>query len=588
MGAVYIGRPTEGEPGETFVAVKRAHAHLLEDATFREMFVAEARLASRIRHPHVVGVRDVDESDGELLLVMDYIEGASFAELLSASHKQGRRLPGSVGVRILLDAALGLHAAHSVRDEAGRPLGIVHRDVSPHNVLVGVDGLSRIVDFGVAKAIDHEGTNTQSGVLKGKAAYMAPEYLNGRRASPRSDVFSLGIVAWEGLSSRRLFRGEDELETMHKILDPEPAPRLSEVVDIDAELDAIVAKALEKDRLKRYASAREFADALELAARELDLVATPAEVGALVDSLVGEQLDSTRQLLQQSLESSGERRVSRRRADETATVLAPRGLGSTVVVTEPSAATIDLATKVDRPIAATAIPPTLQSAQSPPTGDKGPGGSAFPTLQMAAVEGAVQPPTVPLGQVASLRSTVQMAPPVMPLLRQPVNAGSSPAIDQALFQPTPAQLYRAPVIRLPTHGSLAAMPVSTARPSTSIAPFIVAAGGLVALGLVAVFVIRSHAAPSPLPASEPSAIHPETAASNGTRAQPTSSVTPAVTTEAATDVPTAAVNSAAALPSSVPSTSGSPSPRSTGGRATGVPDRFDPSSFKPKKNPYGP
>ncbi|MFO0611228.1 MAG: protein kinase [Polyangiaceae bacterium] len=318
MGAVYVGRARRESGGAPLVAVKRAHAHLLEDPVFRKMFVAEARLAARIRHPNVVGVSDIDESDGELLIVMDYVEGASLSDLLASAQRASRRLPPAVAIRIALDAIEGLHAAHSARDDAGRLLGIVHRDVSPHNVLVGADGVARIVDFGVAKAIDHEGTNTQSGVLKGKAAYMAPEYLKGKIASPRSDVFSMGIVAWEGITCKRLFRSEDEVETMQRILDDAPAPLVSDVAFVDPSIDAVIARALEKDPARRYASAADFARELEAAARTLDCIAAPAEVGVVMEAYLGEDLAARRALVNEALDALGDRTIARRRAPESA------------------------------------------------------------------------------------------------------------------------------------------------------------------------------------------------------------------------------------------------------------------------------
>jgi len=318
MGAVYVGRSTDSS--ETLVAIKRAHEHLLGDGGFREMFLAEARLASRIQHPNVVAVLDVAEDDGEVLMVMEYVEAAPLSDLLGACLDRRRRLPMAVTIRIVLDAAAGLHAAHTVRDERGRVLGMIHRDVSPQNVLVGLDGISRIVDFGVAKAIEHEGTNTQSGVLKGKAAYMAPEYLDNRSASPQSDVFSLGVVAWEALAMRRLFRESDEVATMQRILSPTPAPRLSEAVSIDAAVETAIARALAKEPSARYASARDFAAALEHAAKRADLIASAAEVGAVVDSIQGAELRAAKAIIEDSLEASSTR-LTRRRSEVRASAV---------------------------------------------------------------------------------------------------------------------------------------------------------------------------------------------------------------------------------------------------------------------------
>jgi eukaryotic-like serine/threonine-protein kinase len=299
MGAVYLA--TRRGTREPLYAIKRAHSHLLEEPPFRKMFVAEAELALKIQHPHAIGVRAVDESDGELLLVMDYFEGSSLGELIAAANERKVRLPTGVVLRIILDAARGLDAAHRLADEHGRPLGIVHRDVSPQNVLVGVGGASAIVDFGIAKAVAVETTRTATETLRGKYSYMAPEYLENRSATPMTDVFSLGIVAWEALTQRRLFKSDDEIATLRAIASADPAPELADLLPIDPTLSAIVARSLAKDPRERYASAREFADALEARATAIELIATRGEVAATMKRLLGEGLETRRALIEEAL-----------------------------------------------------------------------------------------------------------------------------------------------------------------------------------------------------------------------------------------------------------------------------------------------
>lgn len=299
MGAVYLGL-RKGTTGP-LLAIKRPHAHLTEEPSFRKMFVAEARLASLIRDPNVVGVRDVLEADGELLMVMDYVEGVTLAELVTAANDQGHRVPISVVVRVLVDAARGLHAAHEMCGADGRPLNIVHRDVSPQNIMIGGDGRAAIVDFGVAKALSEESTKTASEVLKGKMAYMAPEYVTDRKATRASDVFGLGVVAWEAIANRRLWKGEDDLETMRRLTDATPAPMLSDLTAIDVNVAAIVARAVVKAPEKRFLSAKDFADALEANARRADLYASPSEVAASLTLLLGPALRERQRLVQGAL-----------------------------------------------------------------------------------------------------------------------------------------------------------------------------------------------------------------------------------------------------------------------------------------------
>jgi serine/threonine protein kinase len=299
MGAVFLG--TRRGTREPLYAIKRAHAHLLEEPEFRKMFTAEAQLALQIQHPHAIGVRAVDESDGELLLIMDYFEGSSLGELLTAADASGSKLPTGVVLRIVLDAARGLDAAHRLTNAHGQPLGIVHRDISPQNILVGVGGVSAIVDFGVAKAAAVEATRTATEILKGKTAYMAPEYLKERVANPQTDVFSLGVVAWEALANRRLFKREDEVATLQAIAGAEPAPMLVDIMPFDATLSAILARALVKGPRQRYLSARDFADALEARATAAELLATRGEVAAAMKRLMGETLEERRSLVESAL-----------------------------------------------------------------------------------------------------------------------------------------------------------------------------------------------------------------------------------------------------------------------------------------------
>lgn len=303
MGTVYVGRVRGPMGFSRLVAIKRAHPHLADDPQFSQMLMDEAKLASRITHPHVVAVLDVERvRDGvgvkerkELRLVMDYVEGATFAELTALAQARSGRIPPGVAVRVVLDAAAGLQAAHDLTDESGEPLGIVHRDVSPHNVLVGVDGMARVSDFGIAKATVRPG-DTTSGALKGKLSYMAPEYVEKNALDARSDVFSLAVVAWEALANKRLFKGENELATLQMVATTD-APALSTVAPELSVLDDVLSIGLSRDPNRRFSSARAFANALESEARQHGLVASHAEVGELVRGLVKDTLDERRAMI---------------------------------------------------------------------------------------------------------------------------------------------------------------------------------------------------------------------------------------------------------------------------------------------------
>ena len=304
MATVFVGA-LKGPLGfQQLVAIKRPHEHLLEHASFREALVAEARLASRIHHANVVDVRDIEIVGGSIQLVMDYVEGAALGQLIAAAGRKGKRLPPGVVLRIALDACAGLSAVHDLTDEDGRPLGLVHRDVSPQNILVGLDGVARITDFGVATAEEMSRTPTTQGTLKGKLGYMAPEYIRGRRPDRRADVFALGVVIWEALSGRRLFKGTNEGETMDRVLHEAAPPVGEDVIEIGGALDAILARALEKDPDVRFGSAEELQAALEETARRAGLVATHAEVAREVREAVGELLERRRKEVRARQEST--------------------------------------------------------------------------------------------------------------------------------------------------------------------------------------------------------------------------------------------------------------------------------------------
>ena len=262
MASVYLGR-TRGPGGfERLVALKVMHDHIRHDPAFSAMFLDEARLAARIRHPNVVPTLDVAE-DGRYI-VMEYVEGASLHAILSRLRKRGETIPLPIALRIFVDALSGLHAAHELADAAGKPLNIVHRDVSPHNILVGVDGTSRITDFGIAHA-EARITSTRGGEIKGKLPYMAPEQLQDEDLDRRTDVYAAGCVLWEVLVGERLFRGGSEAAVACAILaGAERSPRQAGA-DVPASLDAACMQAL-GSRQSRFLTALAFSEAVERAA----------------------------------------------------------------------------------------------------------------------------------------------------------------------------------------------------------------------------------------------------------------------------------------------------------------------------------
>lgn len=287
MATVHIGR-LRGRGGFTrTVAIKQLRANYANDPEFRPMFVDEARLSARVTNLNVVSTLDVvEEEGGELFLVLDYVRGASLGQLLSRARKANVPVPVPIAVAIFSDALKGLHSAHETKDDSGSLVDLVHRDISPENILVGTDGSSRVLDFGIAKAVGRL-QNTREGVVRGKIAYMAPEQFQGS-ASRRTDVYATAVVMWETLVGETLFAADDHGKTLEAILSRTVQRPSKKRPEIPRELDRVVLRGLEHDPQLRFSSAREMAVAIESAAPR----ATTSEVGAWVESLAADILSS--------------------------------------------------------------------------------------------------------------------------------------------------------------------------------------------------------------------------------------------------------------------------------------------------------
>lgn len=294
MASVHLARRTEEGRAPGVVAIKRLHPHLLRDQTFVTMLLDEARIASRIDHPNVVRVIDVVRADRELLLVMDYVHGASLHELVRAATKRSMPIPIAVSVRIAVDVLQGLHAAHGAMGEDGRPLELVHRDVSPHNVLVGVDGTARLTDFGVAKAVGRL-QSTRDGGIKGKLAYMPPEQLSGGHVDARTDVYATAVMLWEAIAGRPLFPAVTEAELYTLVMMGNIVPLRTIAPNTPRALDDAIMRALARDPGRRPPSAEAFAEALA----DVIAPADPAAVAACVNGLASEALSQRAALVVQ-------------------------------------------------------------------------------------------------------------------------------------------------------------------------------------------------------------------------------------------------------------------------------------------------
>jgi len=301
MATVHLGRLLGPVGFSRTVAIKRLHEQFASDPEFVAMFLDEARLAARVRHPNVVPTLDVVATGGELFLVMEYVPGESLSRLARALRGRKATFPLRILSAVMAGVLHGLHAAHEAKDEHGHPLHIVHRDVSPQNVLVGTDGVARVLDFGIAKAAGRIQT-TREGQIKGKLSYMAPEQLRGAAVSRASDVYSAGVMLWELVTGQRLYSGDNEGAIVAKVLAGQreaPSKALMRTLSMKdtfrhetlrslQELDVTILRALASDPHARFATARELAIAIE---RQLP-PATGSEVADWLAQLAGEGLES--------------------------------------------------------------------------------------------------------------------------------------------------------------------------------------------------------------------------------------------------------------------------------------------------------
>jgi serine/threonine protein kinase len=291
MATVYLGEVRGVGGFQKPVAVKICHEQLRDDPEFHARFLDEARLAARIRHPNVVSTLDVSDEDG-LFLVMEWVEGGRVSDLCRAQRALNLHVPLEIAARVAVDTLNGLHGAHATADADGTPLHVVHRDISPQNILVATDGITRVVDFGIAKA-ESRAAVTADNSVRGKAGYMAPEQIAHDDVDHRADLFSFAVVLWEMLAGERLFQRDSQAATMEAVARA-PIPSLRSFrEDVPEALAAAIERALRRDPAERFESALAFADAIEAAVRP----ASARVVAAFVDQLLGAKIRAIRALL---------------------------------------------------------------------------------------------------------------------------------------------------------------------------------------------------------------------------------------------------------------------------------------------------
>ena len=290
MAELYFARVVGVAGVERHVVLKRILPEFARNPAFVEMFLDEARLAAQLHHANIAQVFDVGQLLDSYFFTMEYVHGETARELLRRCAALGRPIPLEVALTIVAGAAAGLHYAHEKRSPDRRPLHIVHRDVSPSNLIVGYDGVVKLVDFGIAKAaLRGTGPETTSGTVKGKVAYMSPEQCRGAALDRRSDIFALGIVLFELATGARLFKHESDYETMEQIVHGTPPQPSARRPELPRRLDRIVARALAKAPEDRYQTAAELLDDVERLARDAGLALSPTALGRFVRDVFGDK-----------------------------------------------------------------------------------------------------------------------------------------------------------------------------------------------------------------------------------------------------------------------------------------------------------
>ena len=302
MAEVFIGEAQSVQGFKKKVAIKRVLPHLAQNQNFIGMFLDEARLGARLTHANIVSVTDIGAADGTFFIVMEYVEGANLKKIIETLRQQGRPFPLKEAIYLCMEACRGLSFAHELEDDAGKLLNIVHRDVSPPNILISKRGEVKVTDFGLAKA-STQLEKTDPGVVKGKFSYLAPEAAQGENVDARADLFAMGIVLWEMLAGRRLFLGETDYQTV-KLVQQAQVPSLSRLnPEVDSEFEKVLGKALARDPRERYQSAREMGDALAGYLFSHQLKVTSYDIANLVKAVLAQEKPeaSTAQAGQQSI-----------------------------------------------------------------------------------------------------------------------------------------------------------------------------------------------------------------------------------------------------------------------------------------------
>jgi eukaryotic-like serine/threonine-protein kinase len=431
MASVHLAR-MDGPGGfQKWVAIKRIHPHLVEDDQFVDMFLDEARIAAGINHANVAQVFDLGKDDNTYWIAMEYLHGEPLREVMRRSEDHGQHIGPELAARICSDAAEGLHAAHELRGKNGQLLGLVHRDVTPHNLFLTYDGYTKVVDFGIAKVADRL-SSTRAGTLKGKLAYMSPEQVRGAEVDRTTDIFALGVVLWEITTNQRLFRMDTDLDTLEKVQACVVTPPSAIVPGYPMELEACLMKALSKRKQDRFQTAREFSRALQTYLVRSGHFVGPEEVAKFLRTVFADRIQKREAHLAWASEVTSNVDIDKLRAGKPAEEQPPSRA-------QPSAPSLGTPASGERPRAPAHQEPPPRSAPRPPAPPAPPPPPPPPPPQQIASQSLMDddedvPTTVamreqlePLMRAGLLRPAAGLPPPPAPPAPPQNSGGRSPA-----------------------------------------------------------------------------------------------------------------------------------------------------------------
>jgi serine/threonine-protein kinase len=435
MAMVWVARLSGKHGFEKLFAIKMIRPDHALDASFEEMFLNEARIAARIQHPNVASIVELGEWHDILYMVMEWVDGDSVSRIVRSAASEGTPVPVGVACRIVADVLGGLHAAHELRGADGVGMGVVHRDVSPQNILVSTAGNTKLIDFGIAKARDRLGNETTTGVVKGKFAYMSPEQASGKPIDRTTDIWAAGAVLYYLLSGQHPFGGDNPLAMLHELLSDTPPPALPAHVPPD--VLQIIRRALERERVNRYPTAEQMQRDIETAMARSGVLTSAADVAVFVNRLTADRVAARKNAIDLAVSSMS----ARRHLNEVLTTAFP-SVGSAespaVVETRTSVRPMEVAVEVKTDV-------TLATLAGP-----GPGSSR---RRRSTSRSAV------LGMMAGI-ATLALCAGVAPMLRPRTDPTSS--LGAAPLPPAAA-------VGGPS-ASPDALPFSAERPGVEVAP----------------------------------------------------------------------------------------------------------------------